>query len=154
MTQIIIISILGFVIVLLVIQLIRIENRFEKLFYGTNAKNLEDIIHANHKNINTLQNRQKEVIEEIKVINNRLGKSIRSIETLRFNPFSENIGGNQSFAISLLNDEGDGVILSSLYARDRMSIFAKPIQKGNAMHDLTEEEQEVLHKSKNKNGEK
>jgi hypothetical protein len=50
--------------------------------------------------------------------------------------------------MSFLNDEGDGVIISSLYARDRMSIFAKPIKGGKSEFELSTEEQEVLQKSK------
>lgn len=152
-TQILIISILGLIIVFLVILLVRFERKFKKLFAGTKAKDLENVIHIIHKHVESLKNNQELVGKEIAIINNRLAKSVRNVETLRFNPFPD-AGGNQSFAIALLNDEGDGVVLSSLYARDRMSIFAKPIEKGVALHDLTEEESTVLNKSKNINGKK
>jgi hypothetical protein len=45
---------------------------------------------------------------------------------------------------AIVDDHGDGVILSSLYSRERVSIFAKPIIKGKPQYDLTEEEQKVL----------
>jgi hypothetical protein len=152
-TQILIISILGLVIVFLIILLVRFDRKFQKLFAGTSAKDLEGVIHIVHKHVEGLKNNQESTNKEIELINKRLAKSVRSIETLRFNPFPD-AGGNQSFAISLINDEGDGVVISSLYARDRMSIFAKPIEKGNPVHELTVEEDEVLNKSKNKNGKK
>lgn len=152
-TQILIISILGLIIVFLVILLVRFERKFKNLFAGTSAKDLESVIHIIHKHVENLKNNQEIVGKDIATINARLAKSVRGIETLRFNPFPD-AGGNQSFAIALLNDEGDGVVLSSLYARDRMSIFAKPIEGGVAIHDLTDEEREVLNKSKNKNGKK
>lgn len=152
-TQILIISILGLVIVFLIILLVRFDRKFQKLFAGTSAKDLESVIHIVHKHVEGLKNNQESTNKEIELINKRLAKSVRSIETLRFNPFPD-AGGNQSFAISLINDEGDGVVISSLYARDRMSIFAKPIEKGNPVHELTVEEDEVLNKSKNKNGKK
>ncbi len=152
-TQILIISILGLVIVFLVILFVRFEHKFKKLFAGTQARDLEEVIHIIHKHVENLKDNQELVGQNINTINTRLAKSIRGIETLRFNPFPD-AGGNQSFAIALVNDEGDGVVLSSLYARDRMSIFAKPIEKGTALHDLSIEEQEVLDKSKNKNGKK
>jgi hypothetical protein len=63
----------------------------------------------------------------------------------RFNPF-EDQGGNHSFAISMVNERGDGVVISSLYSRERMSVFAKHIKKGKSDIDLTEEEQDVLSK--------
>jgi hypothetical protein len=64
---------------------------------------------------------------------------------VRFNPF-EDAGSNQSFAIGLLNEQGDGVVVSSLYARERMSVFAKPIQQHNSSHELTTEEYSVIQK--------
>ena len=152
-TQILIISILGLVIVFLVVFIVRFERKFKNIFAGTEAKDLENVIHIIHKHVEHLKNNQDAVGKDIEVINNRLAKSVRSIETVRFNPFPD-AGGNQSFAIALVNDEGDGVVLSSLYARDRMSIFAKPVEKGNPLHELTIEEQEVLSKSKKKNGKK
>ena len=94
-----------------------------------------------------LKNTQEVINKHLITVDDRLNKSIRSIETVRFNPFLD-AGSNQSFAISFLNDEGDGVVMSSLYARDRMSIFAKPIIGGKSDFELSSEEKEVLEKSK------
>ena len=49
--------------------------------------------------------------------------------------------------MSLLNDEGNGVVISSLYSRDRTSLFAKPIKAGQSEFELTKEEKNVLKKS-------
>ena len=70
-------------------------------------------------------------------------RSIRNIKTIRFNPFADS-GSNQSFATAIVDDHGNGVILSSLYSRERMSVFAKPIENGVPKYDLTEEEAQVL----------
>ena len=35
----------------------------------------------------------------------------------RFNPFEGDTGGNQSFALALLDGRGDGFVVSSLHAR-------------------------------------
>ncbi|MGH7249434.1 MAG: DUF4446 family protein, partial [Minisyncoccia bacterium] len=55
---------------------------------------------------------------------------------------------NQSFAIGMMNEDGDGLVLSSLYSRERMSIFAKPIKRGKSEYELTAEEKEALNKAK------
>jgi hypothetical protein len=94
-----------------------------------------------------LKETQVVINKHLVTVDKRLDKSIRSVETIRFNPFLD-AGSNQSFAISFLNDEGNGVVMSSLYARDRMSIFAKPIIKGKSEFELSTEEKEVLEKSK------
>lgn len=90
---------------------------------------------------------QEKINRHLITVDKRLDKSIRSVETIRFNPFLD-AGSNQSFAISFMNDEGNGVVMSSLYARDRMSIFAKPVVNGKSEFELSIEEKEVLEKSR------
>ncbi len=123
------------------------EKRLKRFFLGKNAKNLEDTIIELQTEIIKLQNAKREAEGNIKEINQKLKKSLRGLETMRFNPFPDQ-GSNQSFAIGMLNEEGNGVVLSSLYSRERMSVFAKPIKNGKSEYELTEEEKEVLEKAK------
>ena len=141
------IYILAGIVIVLLIWVVRTENRLKKFFKGSKADNLEVLINDLHKEVVESRETQKEINNHLVSVEDRLRKSIRRVETVRFNPFLE-AGSNQSFAISLINDEGNGVILSSLYARDRMSIFAKPINKGVSEFELTAEEKDVLKKSK------
>jgi Protein of unknown function (DUF4446) len=98
------------------------------------------------KNLDTWK---KSLEEYLRSVENRLKSSTRGVYTLRFNPFQgDGSGGFQSFATAFVNEEGDGVIISSLHARDRMSVFAKPISKFTSELTLTEEEQEALSKAK------
>jgi len=135
------------VVILILLWILMIEFRLKKIFAGTKARNLEEMIVLIGKKINKIEETQTKIDKHLVTIDNRLNKSIRSVETMRFNPFID-AGSNQSFAISFLNDEGDGVVMSSLYARDRMSIFAKPIINGKSEFELSSEEKEVLEKSK------
>ena len=143
----ILVYILSGVIVILLIWIGLTEYRFKKFFAGTKARNLEEVMIELGSQMKDLKNTQEVINKHLVTIDNRLNKSIRSVETIRFNPFLD-AGSNQSFAISFLNDEGDGVVMSSLYARDRMSIFAKPIIGGKSDFELSSEEKEVLEKSK------
>lgn len=146
-TEFIAILILSAIILILLVMFIRLDMRFKRLMMGTEAKNLEEVMNILGHHVEKLEVTQKEINTHLLKVDGRLDKSIRSIVTSRFNPFPD-AGSNQSFAIALLNDEGNGVVLSSLYARDRMSIFAKPIVKNSSTHELTEEEEEVLKKAK------
>ncbi len=146
MTTSILLYILSGVIVILLVWIGLLEHRLKKFFAGTKAKNLEEVMLALGAQVNALKERESSIDAHLSTIDGRLDTSIRKIQTIRFNPFLD-AGSNQSFAISLLNDKGDGVILSSLYARDRMSIFAKPIQNGKSEFELSTEEKQVLKKS-------
>lgn len=140
--------VIGFII-LIIIWMILMEHRLKKFFAGTKARNLEEVMLKLGEQISEINESQVQIKKHLSIVDNRLDKSIRNVKTIRFNPFVE-AGSNQSFAISFLNDEGDGVIISSLYARDKMSIFAKPISKGKSEFELTEEERGVLDKSLSK----
>jgi len=129
-----------------VIWSIKTEKRLKRFFVGKKAKDLEDTILTLEEEILKLkkakENNEKEIVE----IKTKLKKSVRGLETIRFNPFPDQ-GSNQSFAIGMLNEDGDGVVLSSLYSRERMSIFAKPIKNGKSEYELTEEETSALKKA-------
>src|SRR3989344_7250391 len=119
----------------------RTEKRLKKIFRGNKAKDLEETILGLRDEVKKLDSARIKADTQISELRNKLAKSIRGVETVRFNPFPDQ-GSNQSFAIGLLDEEGDGVVLSSLYARERMSIFAKPVKSGKSEYELTEEEKE------------
>ena len=62
---------------------------------------------------------------------------------VRFNPF-EDTGGNQSFALALLDVHGDGFVLSSLHARGGTRVYAKAVTGGKAEAALSDEEAQAL----------
>lgn len=123
------------------------EKRLKRFFLGKKAKDLEETIVSLEDNIVKLNKAKDNIEKDIANINTKLKKSIRGLETIRFNPFPDQ-GSNQSFAIGMLNEEGDGVVFSSLYSRERMSVFAKPIKNNNSEYELSTEEKEALEKAK------
>lgn len=127
--------------------IIKTEKRLKSLFLGKKARDLEDTLSYLEVEVKALKESKLKIEQELIVINQKLKKSIRGLEIIRFNPFADQ-GGNQSFAIGIQNEDGDGVVISSLYARERMSVFAKPIKKGISTYELTNEEREVINKSK------
>ena len=137
---------IGIAILLGAIWTISTEKRLKRFFAGKKAKDLEENILALEENISKLKSAKEKIERELVEINKKLKKSVRGLETIRFNPFPDQ-GSNQSFAVGMLNEDGDGVVLSSLYSRERMSIFAKPIKNGKSDYELTAEEKKVLEKA-------
>ena len=123
------------------------EKRLKRFFLGKKAKDLEGTLEKLGEDIEKLKLAKDSAEKELSVINKKLKKSIRGLETVRFNPFPDQ-GSNQSFAIGMLDEDGDGVVLSSLYSRERMSVFAKPVKNGKSEYELTEEEKKALEKAK------
>ncbi|HEY4505276.1 MAG TPA: DUF4446 family protein [Candidatus Paceibacterota bacterium] len=141
---------LGLCIVILIGWLVRFEIKMHKMLKGKNGASLEDSIITAHENLGKLNEFQKESIDHFVNMENRLQRSIQAVETIRFNPFKgTGEGGNQSFATSFLSENGDGVVISSMYSRDRVSVFSKPLAKFVSSFELMEEEKEVIANSKN-----
>ncbi|KKS99998.1 MAG: hypothetical protein UW07_C0034G0006 [Candidatus Nomurabacteria bacterium GW2011_GWF2_43_8] len=137
----------GIAILLGAVWIIITEKRLKRFFLGKKAKDLEDTIVVLEQEIAKLNKAKDNIEKEITEINGKLKKSIRGLETIRFNPFPDQ-GGNQSFAVGMLDEEGNGLVISSLYSRERMSIFAKPIKNGKSEYELSAEENRALEKAK------
>ena len=140
---------LGAINLILIFLVIYLTFKIKKILIGKNAKTLEDSIVNTDKSVKDLETFRKELESYLRGVESRLRKSVQGIETIRFNPFKgDGSGGNQSFATSFINENGDGVVLSSLYSRDRVSIFSKPIKNHKSEYELTKEEREAMNKSK------
>jgi hypothetical protein len=64
------------------------------------------------------------------------------INVTRFNPF-ENVGGNQSFILTILDQNNSGVILTSLHNRDLTRVYAKPIKNGQSENNTLSKEEKL-----------
>ena len=69
--------------------------------------------------------------------------SIQKFGMVRYNAFEE-MGGNLSFSLALLDDHGDGVILTSISGRTEARIYAKPVKGLTSSHNLSDEEREAI----------
>ena len=128
------------IVLILLIMIIRLQIRLKNLLKGS-AINLEESINLVIQHVEDLESFKKESQEYLKLVERRLRNGIQGVDTLRFNPFKgTGAGGNQSFSTAFINEQGDGVVFSSLYSSDRMSVFAKPLQKFKSSFELTEEE--------------
>lgn len=123
--------------------------RIKKLLGGTSAKTIEESLKNMKREIDDLNHFRSESMKYLETAEKRLRRSSQAIETTRFNPFKgTGDGGNQSFSTVILNENGDGVVLSSLYSRERVSIFSKPLKGGASQYELSGEERETLARAK------
>lgn len=148
-TNITIYSLIALLIILAIV-IIRLEIRINRLMRGQKGNSLEGAFNLMNKDIENLHDFRHDMEKYLKHVEKRLRRSVQAIETIRYNPFKgTGSGGNQSFATALLDEEGNGVVISSLYSREHVSVFSKPLKSHNSEFELTEEERDVLEKAKN-----
>jgi hypothetical protein len=126
------------------------EWRLKKLFRGKKASDLENVLQLLGNDLKNLQTSQKETEDYLKEVEERLKKSLKKVGIVRYNPYSETVGSNQSFSLAFLDEKGNGAVISGLYNRGNIKIYAKPIQEYKSEYTLSEEENEAIWKTKQK----
>jgi hypothetical protein len=125
-------------------NLSRIKKRTRSFFASSEAKDLEEIIYKQIKRTNETGICLKKVLDENRLIRENISKCLQKVGVVRFNPFGD-VGGNQSFAIALLDKSLSGVMILSLYSRDGVKVYSKQIKEGKTTeHKLSEEEEEAI----------
>ena len=66
---------------------------------------------------------------------------------LRYNAFAD-VGSDQSYALALLNRDGDGVVLSSIYSREETRTYGKSVLKYQTSQEASAEERDAIAKAK------
>jgi len=85
---------------------------------------------------------QKDYLTEV------LAGTLQRFAVVRFDAF-EDMGGKLSYSVTMLDENGDGVIFTSIYGRNENRTYAKAVRAGNASHVLSREESESLRKALN-----
>ncbi len=111
-----------------------------------NGNNIEEMLKSYITRVEKVDERNSEVIEYYKSLDNNLGNAIQKIGLVRYNAFRDT-GSDLSFALALLDRTNSGIVLNGIYARDCSNIYAKPIENGKSKYILSNEEKEALEKA-------
>jgi hypothetical protein len=121
----------------------RLSRRIESLMAGSDAQSLEAVLGSHIERVRQVVRDIDAVGARTATIERELKGSFGRVGLVRYNPF-EDTGGNQSFALALLDGHGDGFVVSSLHSRNGTRIYAKAIAAGASETALSEEEAAAL----------
>jgi hypothetical protein len=119
------------------------ERRFMSLTRGSEGKSLEAVLDAHLDKVYSVAREVDELAARSAVMEQVQRHAFQRIGLVRFNPF-EDTGGNQSFALALLDHHGDGFVISSLHARAGTRVYGKAVSRGTSETTLSSEESEAL----------
>ncbi|HJT38066.1 MAG TPA: DUF4446 family protein [Actinomycetota bacterium] len=84
--------------------------------------------------------------EETLALQDAVARAVQLVGIVRFDAF-EDLGGMLSFAVAMLDQEGSGVVLSSINGRNETRIYAKPVEHGASRINLSGEEEEAIRRA-------
>ena len=116
---------------------------YRELVRGTDGSTLHDRLVGSAEQAVKASERMAQIEAMQALVEGRTQRSLQHIGLVRFNPFDDT-GSDQSFAIALLEDARDGVVISSLHGRTNTRVFAKPVTNGGSGHNLSDEESQAI----------
>lgn len=132
--------------VFLQVRLEKTRKRIKIFFEGRKTKDLEEVIAEQLKRTKKAESEIEKLFKWNEDLQKITDISIQKVGVIRFNPFKDT-GGDQSFAIALLNKDNNGLVISSLYSREGTRIYTKPVEKGESSYHLSEEEKQAIQKA-------
>ena len=141
-----------FLLILIIILYVKMNNMRKKyalLMQGSEDKNLEDMfikrLDVINKNVLDLE----KLAKKQQYLEHKMQGCVQKVGIIRFNAYND-IAGDLSYAMAVLDEYDNGLVLSGLISRTDMRCYAKAILNNKSAHVLTEEEQIALKVAKEK----
>ena len=132
---------------LLSFYIIRTSGKLKNITRGAKGADLTQILEGIAEKQNLIGKNVHEFSEKVIDIQKNQQRSFTKSALVRFNPF-EDTGGDQRFAVALLDGVNNGVVISSLHSRGGTRVYAKAVSGGkSANYPFTKEEKEVVEKA-------
>ena len=144
--------VLDFVLVVAVVSLIGtflLSRRLSRLMASGTGQSLEGTIATLVTRLTAVETHVETTKVALNNLDERLQTAVRGVSVRRYDPF-ENAGGQQSFTSALVNEDGDGVVLSGIHSRDSVRVYAKEVSNFTSAHELSEDETKSIAEAKNK----
>ncbi len=128
-------------------RLLRLERRLESLLTGEEDEDPGMALGPLTARFSRMNARTERLAVQTRGIEKTLQHSVQGMGMVRYSAYADT-GGDQSFSLALVDGEGDGVVLSGLYARDTTRVYAKPVEGWSSPRSLTGEEELALSKAR------
>jgi hypothetical protein len=121
----------------------RLAQRLDELLDGAGNENTATLLVDYLRSVRATAATLEHVKAEHARVASLMPTVVRHVGLVRFSPFHDT-GGDQSFALALLDGRRDGVVITALHSRSDSRLYAKPIEGGTSSYALTGEEREAM----------
>lgn len=143
LTALLLIFVLLILVIYVMVRLSTMSSRYRAMMRGSSKDDLEGMLIQHVRTVEEVAATNARIIEENELIRQFIRQSLVRVASVRFRAF-EDMGGDLSYAVALLDANNDGVIFSSIFAREDSRSYIKPIKNGSSDYPLSDEEKNVL----------
>ncbi|HEY6934211.1 MAG TPA: DUF4446 family protein [Marmoricola sp.] len=81
--------------------------------------------------------------QEVSALRMEAAQAMRHLAVVRYDAFGD-MGGHLSWSLALLDDQGDGVVITSIHGRSEARTYAKPVSRWSSDQQLSPEEEDAI----------
>jgi hypothetical protein len=130
-------------VALLHLRLGSVITHYRLLCRGAASGNLDQLLEQHLRHADDVTAKLAQLTAYCQQLDATTQRSLQRVGVVRFNPFDD-VGGDQSFSVALLDAAGNGIVISSLFGRRESRVYVKPIDKGQSKYPLSGEEQQAI----------
>jgi hypothetical protein len=121
-------------------QCLQLRGRLRGLLAGDGVPALDELLSAHAERLAGLEVDTAGLRLQLERAMAQMTGHTQHVAVVRFNAFSDT-GSDLSFSLALLDGEGSGVVVTSLFGREESRIYAKPIVARSSQYRLSAEEE-------------
>lgn len=127
-------------------KIMKLYKKYENFMKGENDVNIESLLEKCLNKTDGIINKNKDIEMHLNDIDRTLLRCIQKVSITRFNAFDDT-GSDQSYSIAYLDGNDNGVVITSIFARESSTTYGKPIVGGKSKYALSAEEIKVINKA-------
>lgn len=139
----------GVVAIVLAVIALTGQRRVRAAYRAFSQGSRDDVLTLLHRHIDEVGQLRGEVehldrrADELRQL---LRSSVSRVGTVRYDAF-EDLGGRLSFSSALLDEHGDGLVMTAINGRTDTRTYVKPVTGGVSKHNLSGEETEAINRA-------
>ena len=131
------------VAVMALLALGRLRRSSELLAGGDDGTGFIEAVNRKAAEVERLRDEVGEAATLVSVLREDLRGAIRHVAVVRYDAFQD-MGGRMSYSAALLDDSGDGMVITAINGRQETRTYAKGITGGTSETALSPEETEAI----------
>jgi Protein of unknown function (DUF4446) len=126
------------------------QARWRELLKNSSGESLETLLQGQLRDLIRVEQKLEDLDERIRKLEGEIPISKRHMGLVRYDAFDD-VGGNQSFALAIYDDQGNGAVVTSIIGRVDCRVYCKPLINLRSERDLSQEEQRAIREAKASN---
>jgi hypothetical protein len=125
------------------VQLRRLRRAFAVVDAPEGRRSVLDVVSRGAEETRSLRGELAQARAEVDATRAALSDALRHVSVVRYDAFGD-MGGRLSFTAAMLDDSGDGLLITSIHGRSEARTYAKGVVSGASEHSLSPEEQQAI----------